>query len=225
MFDKFTRSIRSGVALLASAVILAGCLGEEGSPDDTSNGNPAPPPTTNQPPSISGNPSGAVLIGQQYSFTPSASDPDNDTLTFSISGQPSWATFDTSNGRLSGTPTLGSVGLFEDIQISVSDGSASASLSPFSINVADVANGSTSLSWSAPTQNVDGSSLTDLAGYTIYYGTSPGTYSEEIRIDNPSLSTYTVDNLVPNTYYFAMTAFNAADEESRLSGEAVIIVN
>ena len=57
-----------------------------------------------------------------------ANDADNDTLGFTIQNRPSWASFDTATGRLSGTPTSANVGAFNNIVISVSDGRASASL-------------------------------------------------------------------------------------------------
>ena len=57
----------------------------------------------NRAPTISGTPSSGVLVGAAYSFQPSASDPDGNTLTFSITNKPGWATFSTPTGRLSGT--------------------------------------------------------------------------------------------------------------------------
>jgi tripartite motif-containing protein 71 len=83
---------------------------------------------------ISGTPSTTDTAGTYYSFTPSAYDINGNPLTFSISNKPSWATFNPSTGTLSGTPVAGT---YSNIQISVSDGNGgSASLSPFSINVA-----------------------------------------------------------------------------------------
>ena len=165
------------------------------------------------------------MVGNAYSFTPSASDPDGDPLTFSIENLPSWASFDSATGTLSGTPTLANIGTFSSIRISVTDGQVSASLSAFNVDVTQVAMGSASLSWTAPTENEDGTPLIDLSGYKIYYGRSSGSYTNEILIDNPSVTTYLVDNLTPDTYYFSATAFNSAGTESRFSGEAVKTVN
>ena len=116
---------------------------------------------------------------------------------------------------------LGDVGDYNDIRISVSDGDASARLTPFSITVSQTALGSVSLSWSPPTQNTDGTALTNLAGYVLYYGQSSGNYNKTVPIDNPSISTYVIDNLVPDTYYIVATAVNTAGVESDYSGEAV----
>ena len=86
-------------------------------------GGAAPGPT-NQPPTISGSPATSVTVAQAYSFTPSASDPDGQALTFSIVNKPSWAAFNTSTGRLSGTPAAANAGTYSGIAISVSDGAA-----------------------------------------------------------------------------------------------------
>jgi hypothetical protein len=90
----------------------------------------------NQAPTISGVPATSVNSGQAYSFRPTASDPDGQTLTFSVSSKPAWASFNTATGALSGTPTLAQAGTYSNIVVAVSDGQASASLTPFSINVA-----------------------------------------------------------------------------------------
>ncbi|MFW2404273.1 MAG: fibronectin type III domain-containing protein, partial [Gammaproteobacteria bacterium] len=81
--------------------------------------------------------------------------------------------------------------------------------------------GSVTLSWTPPTENADGSVLTDLAGYKVYYGNEPGNYTMSLQIDNPGIATYVVENLTPNTYYFVLTAINSRDIESEYSNEAI----
>ena len=78
------------------------------------------------------------------------------------------------------------------------------------------------LTWTAPTQNEDGSPLTDLAGFNLYYGTSlGGPYDQTVNIPNPATTSYTVSGLAPNTtYYFVGTAYNEAGTESVYSNEA-----
>ena len=74
------------------------------------------------------------------------------------------------------------------------------------------------LSWVPPTENTDGSPLTDLAGYKIYYGTTAGNYPNVITIDNPGIATYIIDNLPPGyTYYFVITSFDSFGQESEYS--------
>jgi len=85
--------------------------------------------------------------------------------------------------------------------------------------------GSMTLSWTAPTENTDGSVLTNLAGYNLYYGNAIGNYGSSIRVENPSITTYLVDNLLPDTYYVVATSFNALGVESSYSEVAVKTVN
>ncbi len=174
----------------------------------------------NRAPTISGTPPTTAQEGQAYSFTPSASDPDGDTLTFSITNKPSWATFSTTTGALSGTPPSGSTGSYGNIVISVSDAKASASLPAFSISVQQTATGSATLSWSAPTLRTDGTPLTNLAGYRIHYGTTQGQYAYRVTINNPGLNTYVVENLAAGTWYFTTTAFDSTGAESDYSNVA-----
>lgn len=210
------RAYRSTFVLLIAAFALTGCLESEESNDFA--GTPAP--STNNAPTITGSPPTAVNIGDLYSFTPGASDVDGDTLTFSIDNKPGWANFSTSTGQLSGQPSLADVGVYANIRISVSDGTAAASLSGFAISVDQTGSLSTTLSWTAPTQNEDGTTLADLAGYKIYWGTTPGVYTNSVTINEAGLTTYVIDNLAPGTYQFVATAFNSAGEESRYSSPA-----
>ena len=149
--------MRNSLIILLTVSLLGGCLSDEGS--------------GNNSPLISGNPPPAVLVSEFYDFVPNASDPDGDSLTFTVTNKPNWANFDSSTGRLSGQPTLGNVGTIANIVISVSDGTTSRSLRAFSVTVSQTALGNVTLSWVAPNQNTDGSALTDLAGYKIFYGT------------------------------------------------------
>src|SRR4029453_5899928 len=106
-------------------------------------------------------------------------------LTFSITNRPSWASFNTSNGTLSGTPTSSNIGTYSNIVIRASDGTLSASLPAFAVTVAAVGNGSATLSWTPPTRNTDGTTLTNLPGYRIYYGTSSGSLTRTGQSANP----------------------------------------
>ena len=109
--------------------------------------------------------------------------------------------------------------------ISVSDGTASASLPAFAISVTQVATGSATISWTPPTQNTDGSALTNLAGYRLYYGTNSASLTQSIQIANAGASSYVVDNLSPATWYFAVKAYNSSGAESDLSALASKTIN
>jgi hypothetical protein len=122
-----------------------------------------------------------VNFGSAYSFQPIASDPDGNALTFSIANKPVWATFSTSTGLLTGTPTLAQAGTTSSIVISVSDGALSASLAAFNLTVVgDVAAPTASVSPAAGsyansvTVTLSASDTTDPAP-KIYYTTNGST--------------------------------------------------
>ncbi|MBI4585455.1 MAG: fibronectin type III domain-containing protein [Planctomycetes bacterium] len=77
--------------------------------------------------------------------------------------------------------------------------------------------GTASLSWSAPTQNADGSSLSDLNGYYVYYGTKPGIYTTQVDVGK--VTAHDVDQLTAGTYYFTVTAYDTSSNESDFSNE------
>jgi len=141
-------------------------------------------------------------------------------LTFRIQNKPSWASFNTSTGVLAGRPDTSHVGTYSNIVIRVTDGEATAQLPAFSITVEAVGTGSATLTWTAPTQRTDGSPLTDLAGYRVYWGQESRNYTEPVEIDNPGVTTYVIDDLGPGTHYFATTAVSADGLESEYSNEA-----
>ena len=104
----------------------------------------------NDAPTISGTPAVTVAEDSTYSFTPTVNDLDGNTLSFSITNQPSWATFNSTTGQLSGTPTNDDVGVSEGIIISVNDGTETVALPAFSLTVNNV-NDAPVLSSTAPT--------------------------------------------------------------------------
>ncbi|MEL4471575.1 Ig-like domain-containing protein [Shewanella algae] len=119
----------TGYSFTVSASNIAG-TGPASSPSNT-----VTPEPDNKAPSISGTPAGSVDQDSYYSFIPTATDPDQDPLTFSISNKPAWASFNTASGELSGTPLREHVGVSDNIIIRVSDGALSTDLAPFSVEV------------------------------------------------------------------------------------------
>jgi len=166
---------------------------------------------------ISGTPSSAVNAGSVYSFTPTVTNPAGGTLTFSIQNKPSWATFNASNGQLTGTPSAANVGVYSNIVLSVSDGTNNASLAPFSITVNQTSNGTATLDWTSVTQNTNGTALTDLAGYRIHYGTSATNMNQVIQVTNPTVTAYVITNLSAGTWYFGVAAYTSTGTEGNLS--------
>jgi hypothetical protein len=68
--------------------------------------------------------------------------------------------------------------------------------------------------------NADGSPLNDLAGYRIVYGVStPLTPANGTVVDVGNVTTHTLRDLQPGTYYIAVTAVDISGNVSSLSDE------
>lgn len=174
----------------------------------------------NTAPTITGTPATSANVGSAYSFTPVGADANGDTLTYSYTGTlPTGLTMNTATGRISGTPMVG--GTYASIVVRVTDTSgATASLSAFTISVAS-SSGSAVLTWSVPTQNVDGSALSDLTGYKIYYGTSSGSLTSSVSVSGGATTTATITGLTTGTtYYFAIASISSSGGESNKSNTA-----
>ena len=76
-------------------------------------------------------------------------------------------------------------------------------------------NGSATLSWTPPTQNTDGSTLTNLAGFRIHVRhVGERRSTQTVEIANPGVATYVVTGLNSGTWYFAVKAYNSGGAES-----------
>ena len=169
---------------------------------------------------ISGTPATTAEVWQFYSFTPTVVGPAGATLTHAVTNKPAWAQFSAATGTLSGTPTAGSAATDANIVVSVSDGATSASLPAFSIAVAPAlasTAGSASLSWNPPTQNTNGSPLTNLAGFVVHYGNSPSALNSQLFVSSASSTGVEIENLSPGNWYFEVAAINSANVESQFS--------
>jgi hypothetical protein len=156
-------------------------------------------------------------VGSSYTYQPSASDPEGDALRFTAENLPSWASIDSTTGRISGTPGPDDAGAYESIVITVADATRSTETSPFTINViagdANASTGVASLRWEPPATKVDGSPLDDLAGYRILYGRRSDDLDRSVYIDDPSATGFEFSTLSPGLWYFAVVGVNAAGLE------------
>jgi predicted phage tail protein len=105
----------------------------------------------------------------------------------------------------------------------VSDGKASAALSAFSVTVALPPTRTATLRWTAPTQNVDGTALTNLASYQVSYGNASKTYCATLSA-TAAATGVVIEGLEPGTWYFAVKAVNAAGKVSEFSNEAAKVL-
>ncbi|MEA2093007.1 MAG: fibronectin type III domain-containing protein, partial [Pseudomonadota bacterium] len=87
--------------------------------------------------------------------------------------------------------------------------------------------GSASLSWTPPVARTDGNALalSEIAGYTAYYGTSAGNYPNSLNINDGSATSATITNLPLDTYYMVVTTRDSDGRESSYSSEVVKVVN
>ena len=82
------------------------------------------------------------------------------------------------------------------------------------------------LSWVAPAEREDNSalSLSAIAGYKVYYGTTQGQYSDSIAINDSTAVAYTFNGLPAGTYYFVVTTIDTEGRESQYSSVVTIII-
>ena len=220
---------------LLLSLALTGC---QGAPNSL-NSPPASAAATATTPSVAvaltGTPAASVTVGNSYDFVPVVTQ-GSGTILFSIQGQPAWTSFDSTTGTLSGTPVSADVGLSGPITITASNGSSTASIGPFGIEVnaveeapppspppsppPPVTTGSATLSWTPPAANEDGSLLTNLAGYHVHYGTSSAALTQTIDVPDATAASYVVQGLSAGTYYFAVSAYNTLGLESPFSNIA-----
>jgi hypothetical protein len=217
---------RAATCAALISCFMSGCGGGAGQASTapaTANTQQSTAPSSNL--SLSGNPAATVMVGAKYSFAPTTAAPTESKLTYSAQNVPAWASLDTNSGVLSGTPYPTDVGQYSNIVISVTDGTASASLAAFSINVTEVSNGSATVSWNTPATNSDGTALTNLAGFHIYYGTGPDSLTQMAQVANAGITTYVIANLTAATWYFGVKAYNSSGTESSISNVGSKTIN
>lgn len=167
----------------------------------------------NQAPTLTGSPPIFVSIGDTIDFTPTATDPDGDSLVFSIVNKPVWAEFSTSTGNLNGTPSNDNIGVVSNITITVSDGSLETSLSAFNITVSDqnraptisAQNLSTTIDSNlvitlGPQQDEDGDSLTYSVNNTSNISAGPQSNQVVFTSNTQGVNSFSVsvtDNIHP----------------------------
>ena len=167
---------------------------------------------------IFGTPPAKALVGAAYLFRATAVVHGPGTWKFTIQNVPRWAKFDQNTGQLEGRPSAADVGTYANVRILAIYGLERAALPAFSITVRGAgASGAVSLSWEAPTENVDGSALTDLAGYRIYSGVAADQLELRADLRTVGLTRYVIEPLESGPHFFAMSAVTSAGAESALS--------
>jgi hypothetical protein len=109
-------------------------------------------------------------------------------------------------------------------EVGISGRSSTPSAVPGS-GTLSVSPGTATLNWTPVTQNTDGSVLTDLAGYKVYYGTFPNAMNTLVVLPDPTQTTYVVTNLSSGAWYFAVAAYTSSGIQGVLSNVASKTVN
>lgn len=219
---------RNGLLVAILALTLTACGGGSSSTTPTSStqntGNTGNIGSVNHAPSISGSPRSAITAGASYTFTPTATDSDGDNLSYSIANKPAWASFNTANGTIAGTPSVSDAGTTSNIVITVSDGSETAQLAAFDITVST---GSASLKWTAPAARADGTTLSpsDIGGYRVYRGTTASNLEVVATIADSNVTEYSIASLTAGNHYFAVTTYDQYGSESEFSNIGSKMIN
>ena len=210
--NKATSGSQTMSSLTSDKVFNLSCSGPGGTSSDIVNitvAAPAPAPTL----SFSASP---ASVTQNGSTTLNW----NSTDATSCVASGDWS----GNKGASGSESTGALTIVSQYTLTCSSLGGSVNQS-VNVTVVLSSNGTALLSWTPPTENTDTSTLTDLAGYKIYYGTSPGNYSNTEIINNPGLSSYLVENLASADWYFVMTSFSDSGIESDYSTEVSKTIN
>jgi len=82
------------------------------------------------------------------------------------------------------------------------------------------------VSWVAPSEREDNSglSLSEIAGYRIYYGVESGNYQSHLDVSDGSAVQAQISEIPSGTYYVALTTVDVDGRESMYSSEVVITI-
>ena len=208
------------LTILSMALLAAGCTGSSAQTDEVTSAT-APVGQTGSD-SGPGSGSGTTPPADAPTVTLSASDLEigegaSVNLIWSSTDADSCTASGGWSGEVSasGSRTVGPLTAGTTFSLNCT-GPGGSALQMISVGVT----GPVQLSWVAPQENVDGSALTDLVGYRIYYGPSSRNYSEMVDLSNPTATGHTL-TLASGDYYVAMTALDAEGNESAYSNEVV----
>jgi len=166
---------------------------------------------------LSGSAQATVAAGQYFEFRPSVTNTTGLTVVFTAPDLPDWLTLNPQTGELTGTPAATEVGTYTGITVEATAGTATVSLTLDPITVTQFATGVATVSWVAPTENTDGSALTDLAGFKIRYGRSGSLLDRSIVVSGAGVTRYVLSDLGLGAWYFAVVAFNSRGLEGAQS--------
>ena len=224
------------IPLVASAMILTGC----GGGSDTAATSSASSSTSGSPSSTSST-AQVALSAANYVVAPSStahltiyrigSSTGSASVGYTTvdgtatagadyaatSGTVTWEDGDQSPRNVSVTVMSRAGGKNFSFSLTSIDGAASfgaPSTATVDVRVGGASDTAVTLSWAAPTTNTNGSALTNLAGFDIYYGTSAGAMTNKVTIGTVGVLSYVISDLTAGTWYFEVFAVNANGVQS-----------
>jgi hypothetical protein len=140
------------------------------------------------------------------------------TLTWSATNSDECHSFGAWHGfePTQGTATTNGLTATSTFSLACYNASGARSSAKVTVTVAAAANGTVTLGWSPPTLNTDGTPVTPLSGYTVYYGTSADSMTQSLAVAGGSTSSCEITGLAAGTWYFGVAA-NAANGTSSAS--------
>ncbi len=184
--------------------------------------------TVSAAPTIRLTPSSLSFTATQGAANPAAqtvnvTNPGGGTLTWTASDNASWLTLSTTSGTTTTetdpiTVSINTAGLSAGtynatITVSANSATNTPQVVPVTLTINPPATSSATLTWNANTES-------DLAGYKIYRATAPGAYGAPIATLQGNVTSYVATGLqVGTTYYFVVTAYDTAGNESAYSNE------
>jgi trimeric autotransporter adhesin len=161
-----------------------------------------------------------IATGTTQQFVATGTYSDNSTQNLTVAA--TWSSSNTSVATISNA--AGSNGLATSVASGTTTITATSGGKSGSTTLTVIAPSPVTLLWDAPTTYSDGTTLdpgTAVAKYRIYYGTSSRTYTKSVDVVNSGATTMTYTlNLVPGTYFFAVTDIDISGLESAYSNEA-----
>ena len=138
----------------------------------------------------------------------------NNTLLFRHTSTQEYAIYDAT--------VLFKAGLENGSETTTTSGGNNPDAGDSGTNTSQPETGSLNLSWVAPVTRADGAALalSEIAGYTLHYGTSKGNYPHSIAINDASATSVTVNNLSAGTYYMVMTTRDTNNQDISYSSMA-----
>jgi Fibronectin type III domain len=182
-------------ALSSTTTFTLSCIGAGGTASQAATVTVTAPPTV----SLSGNPA-SVSSGGSSTLSWSSTNATSCTASGGWSGAVA----------INGSQGTGALKASTVYTLSCTGPGGTTSQNTTVTVTAASSNGTATLSWNAPTTNTDGTPVTALAGYHIYYGTSEGAMTLSVAAGGAATTSYEITGLTAGTWYFSVAA-DAAD--------------